>query len=765
MKVGIITVYDSANVGSYMQALAMQELVRRNGDEPYMIKTRSDFATLCLFLGYNFSKGARSWSTFFKFLVDSVKHLKITSKRFHKYMQYRKDWSEFEKIVSVHQAEKLNLDILLIGSDEIWNAKRPAFQNPYFYGIGVHAKKKIAYAISAGDAEEADFLNHKMLIEDGVKKIDEIYPRDSYTASLLRELGVNAEKNIVDPTLQIDVTKYFKEEDKKLEGKKYILVYSYFVGENHRQNLIRYARENNLILVDILLRQDWCDRSISYSPLEFGNVVKHAEAVFTSTFHGTIFSMLLNKKFVVLAQLPKIIHLLDQFDMSGRSIADDIGYEEFCRMMQTEIDYSGFNGKLSQCRDNSASLLKAVLHGETKKNMRLCERENCTGCAVCAFVCPKQCISMQTTAKGILYPQIDNDTCIRCGKCAKACPQLNPVPKNENIACYAAWSAKPEIRKKSASGGIATALYQQTQSAGGYFVGARQFEDFSVRLVLGSTDADIQAFVNSKYVFCDASQIYAELKAASSLQKKICVIGLPCQIAAIRKCIGDSESILFVDLVCHGTTPDSYLKQHLSEIERNSGHSAATMSFRDAGLGTEKYFFTVSDENGRQFYAKRRVDGDLYNYGYHKAISYRENCYRCIYADSRRVSDITLSDYKGLGTMEPCGYDQNSVSCVMIHTEKGKSAINELIQNGDIIAESRPVLEPVTHDAQYTHPSIKSDSRLYFEKAIVICKGDFTAAIAKTKRHEDEILHRKEHKKKRYLAARVVRKIARRLRK
>ena len=51
MNVGIVTVYDSSNLGSYLQALGMQEVVKKNGDTPYLIQTRSSFTTLCLYLG------------------------------------------------------------------------------------------------------------------------------------------------------------------------------------------------------------------------------------------------------------------------------------------------------------------------------------------------------------------------------------------------------------------------------------------------------------------------------------------------------------------------------------------------------------------------------------------------------------------------------------------------------------------------------------------------------------------------------------------
>ena len=58
------------------------------------------------------------------------------------------------------------------------------------------------------------------------------------------------------------------------------------------------------------------------------------------------------------------------------------------------------------------------------------------------------------------------------------------------------------------------------------------------------------------------------------------------------------------------------------------------------------------------------LENDFYQEAYHDGIAYRENCYHCKFAKSKRISDITLSDYKGLGTMAPCAFSaQKSIKC------------------------------------------------------------------------------------------------------
>ena len=64
----------------------------------------------------------------------------------------------------------------------------------------------------------------------------------------------------------------------------------------------------------------------------------------------------------------------------------------------------------------------------------ICSPKNCTGCGLCASLCPKKSISMQIIDNlRHLYPIIDQNTCIDCGLCQKVCPSLHPLQKQKPI--------------------------------------------------------------------------------------------------------------------------------------------------------------------------------------------------------------------------------------------------------------------------------------------------------------------------------------------
>lgn len=365
--------------------------------------------------------------------------------------------------------------------------------------------------------------------------------------------------------------------------------------------------------------------------------------------------------------------------------------------------------------------------------IELAKHEVCTGCAICSYVCPKSCITMLEGKDGVLRPHINHDSCIECHSCQSACPILTPPIFNSPLKAYAAWSNDVEERATSASGGIAYEIYSLALSMGYTLVGAKQTSDFKVILDSANSRNDMLPFKNSKYVFSCAEEVYPKIKECLKEGKKLVVIALPCQIAAIKKAFRRYEQqLLLVDVVCHGTTPFDFLKQHIDAIAKETGKTPVKMSFRDPNTYTYTFTFTLYDSREEMFYAKRTKDGDTYQYGYHRNLSYRENCYHCRFARRERVSDITLNDYKEIGKLAPSKFTTvHNLSSIIINTKKGQDFIDQLILQRKIDAEERPLEEPLQADTQLQHPTKKKPARIDFEKYIKLYDYDFEKTMSK----------------------------------
>ena len=362
--------------------------------------------------------------------------------------------------------------------------------------------------------------------------------------------------------------------------------------------------------------------------------------------------------------------------------------------------------------------------------IQLASKAVCSGCGACAAVCPKRCVKMQIDSFGAKYPNIDDSCCVECRRCQSVCPVLNPISGANPLKVFAARSNDSNVAVNSASGGIAVEIYKYAISVGAYIVGARQNEDFSVSLELSKDDAIINRFQNSKYVFSEAYKVYGKIEDCLKKGKKVLIIALPCQIAAVKNLFLDKyDNLFFVDIVCHGTTPVSYLQHHIRKIESRLDQKAVKMSFRDPDFKTSTFTFTLYNSANQCFYAKRTKGGDTYQYGYHRHLSYRENCYHCLYACPERQGDITLADFPGLGKFSPFPYKKDNISCVLVNTDRGLQLIQKLIFENKIWAIERPIEEAIAGNGQLRRPTPRPCMRKIFLKRMKSKKYDFEKAI------------------------------------
>lgn len=358
---------------------------------------------------------------------------------------------------------------------------------------------------------------------------------------------------------------------------------------------------------------------------------------------------------------------------------------------------------------------------------KIAPQDKCTGCGACAFVCPKSCITMHEQGIKGWLPTIDLSRCIDCGKCTRVCPDKSPIEKHSQIEVYAAWHSNSDMREKCASSGVASAMYQKALNNGWYIGGAVSVNALDVEMQLRCDSDAISEFRSSKYIFSYSDKIYSQIKRTLSEGKKVLFIGLPCQVASIHNLFKSKrEQMILVDLVCHGTNAKEFLKQHIEHVASDV-KDITKVIFREG----KTFLIKMCDEHNQVIYEEASLYRDMYQFGYHKGIFYRDNCYQCQYATAQRISDITLKDYWGLGELAPIDYSKDRVSAVMINSDRGLAFFKECIEENLVVANERPLEEPILGDQMLNHPTLIKPEKLLFDELMSQSGNDFEVSMKK----------------------------------
>jgi coenzyme F420-reducing hydrogenase beta subunit len=210
---------------------------------------------------------------------------------------------------------------------------------------------------------------------------------------------------------------------------------------------------------------------------------------------------------------------------------------------------------------------------------RVVKQNLCTGCGICAAICPIGSLAMRLNECGEFVPVLC-DECNDCDLCISVCPQLSHNPDNVDVQyiistkssdvlgyshelkTWAGYAVDSSRRLHSASGGMLTLVLQylldSQQIDVAIVVGPRNSKTgplFQAKLV--RTPEELDACAGSKYYPVELSKVLHEIK---STKERVAIVGLPCHVSAVRLLIGKSkqlrEQIRYIfGLVCgHGVS-------------------------------------------------------------------------------------------------------------------------------------------------------------------------------------------------------------------
>lgn len=341
--------------------------------------------------------------------------------------------------------------------------------------------------------------------------------------------------------------------------------------------------------------------------------------------------------------------------------------------------------------------------------IQICPSNHCTGCAACANICPKQCIKMIEDSKlGHFIPNIDQEKCVDCGLCQKTCPQNSESDYRSPLQCFAAWEKDEGSYRTSSSVGAASAFSRKILQEGGVVYGCA-VQQGTVKHIRVIEEKDLVLLKGSKYVqSLIEEQLLVQVKKDLQQGLNVLFIGTPCQIDGVRSFlkIKHYQNLYLVDIVCHGV-PSSFLFHSYLQKKLGKNTEIGNIKFRD----NTSYVLSVYGKNQEIIYS-RKMQQDLFYVGFMRRLLFRDSCYQCRYARKERISDITIGDFWGIGSLHILKKPKNGLSLILVNSEQGSSLLDKVSES--FYVEERTVDEAVAGNKQLRFPSHKHFARGLF---------------------------------------------------
>lgn len=366
LKIRIVSFQNAHNFGAVCQAYGLQQTLYKMGYNDVMfINYNPDY----LKQRYN---PLDTWkyldrkAPIFRRLIRIFKwSVYVTTSYFRNY-QFNKSIRRLLKqtdkeLHTKAEVAQIQADVLICGSDQIWNTSLTGQYDPVFFGYfdpSISART-IAYAPST-ELSTLSCDNLSAIIEM-ISYINAISVRESSIRDVLQP---HIKKNIsvcVDPTILCGRDAYDNITAKRLVEKPYICVYSYFPKEQLVYDVLRTipnyeSYEIRYILFDAPNFSQAFDKEIHGAiPVEkFLSYIKYASYVVTNSFHGLAFSLLFEKNFCVTSVSNKSTRcksLLQDINLMDRFVKEpEAAHWE-------EINYNCVNQELMKLRKASREFL------------------------------------------------------------------------------------------------------------------------------------------------------------------------------------------------------------------------------------------------------------------------------------------------------------------------------------------------------------------------------------------------------------------------
>ena len=338
--------------------------------------------------------------------------------------------------------------------------------------------------------------------------------------------------------------------------------------------------------------------------------------------------------------------------------------------------------------------------------------EECCGCRACSNICPKNAISFKEDKYGFLFPEIDENLCVGCGRCKSVCAFQNQEKEYRRtpIKGYAAVLKDGKRLKQSASGGAFWAVAEWVIEHGGCVFGVIWDAEMNAVHTCAETLEQLAPMQGSKYVQSNIGNSYKLVKEELSKNRWVLFSGTPCQVAALRQFLSNNnfEKLITVDIVCHGVPNNAFFHNMLSSLENDYGGKIVDLRFRHKRPDWLNGCIWIKIKKIGNKYITKDIfhqESPYFMMFTPKNQCCRQSCAGCKYAASIRVGDLTVGDFWGYEKASIKIEYKKGLSCLLVNDEKMFPILPKL----NMTLQEVPVERILNGNDQLLHPYYKDE--------------------------------------------------------
>lgn len=382
MKIGVVTHWRTTdNYGQILQCYALQKYLKLLGHEAFLIRYSPSSEKI---------KSSPLRSFLRKLLCACSAERRKAYAKVRYYSSLYELNSELDKKRAFREFREANLEVTeevyslyeqlretppiadayIVGSDQVWSPSLASKDVGVWYlDFAPQGTKRIAYAASVGrlfkESEQTILVNF-------LKKFSAISLREHSVFEYCQKIGFKDSKQVVDPTLLLPVTQFLSlAHTSEHSQSPYLFIYYLNVAskeELYWGEVSEYVKSEGLGIRAV--------SSSGYYPAmnlipeveneqltipEWLSAISNSNGVITTSFHGTVFSILFHKPFVVIplqneysSGNSRLTSFLGDLGLSDRILTNGNSVES---IFNTAIDWEKVDSLVESKRQESAQFL------------------------------------------------------------------------------------------------------------------------------------------------------------------------------------------------------------------------------------------------------------------------------------------------------------------------------------------------------------------------------------------------------------------------